>query len=269
MLITNYLDSQKRVLITIEHKSHWDKKAYHQVIQYALTGLALACQNSEADITIYPMVFYHGAKPLNHVDSLLAQLSPDDPVMNIVLEKGVQVIDVQAKSSFEIDSAGPGALLGQIFKLARSTPTLDEIESLVPAFQALGEEYRNFNQVMLEYLLRCGACDEQDVACLKLVCNELITQQSGGFPMMSMADMLESIGEKRGLEQGLEQGRKQGMSKGKQLMRSAAEKIYRAKQEQAIRRMLASGASIDVVMEVFQVDREFVEHLQSVEETAN
>lgn len=221
------------------------------------------CQNDKQAVIIYPLIFYHGSGDLQQSQGLFAQLALEDPMMSLVLEKGVQVVDMRKQDKL-VGSIEPGAVLGQILKMAREAPSLEKIEAFMPVLLKLHSSHRNLSELMLEYLLRCGAYDEHDLSHIIQVRQKLLVGETGEADMMTIADALESIGEQRGFEKGIEKGVMKGVAKGKRLMRNAAERLVQRKQIQVIQRMLKQGASVEMVAQAFELSEADVKMIKKM-----
>ncbi|MDE0518009.1 MAG: Rpn family recombination-promoting nuclease/putative transposase, partial [Bdellovibrionales bacterium] len=68
--LKNYLKSRIKIFILLEHKSHYDKNAFGQLLDYQVLGRKQSIQETGYPQPIMAVLFYHGEQPLKWKKSL-------------------------------------------------------------------------------------------------------------------------------------------------------------------------------------------------------
>ena len=224
----DYPKNRVRILILLEHKSHYDKNLFSQLLNYQVLGRKHSIQQTGYPQPIISVLFYHGEQPLKWKKSL--QEEDFGPFFSKIpvesrkdmLNYGLRIINTkdpkirQAVKGGKFKGYSVIKLLSEIWSLKKKKPTVFQInESFAECEEVLkglkGKERRTVELRILEYLRDNTKLDARTWEKAEKLLIEAGVLKRGGL----MQDVREIIKEK-GRWEGERKGRKEGRQEGRQ-----------------------------------------------------
>ncbi len=259
----HYPKSRIKIFILLEHKSHYDKNLFGQLLDYQVLGRKQSIQETGYPQPIMAVLFYHGEEPLKWKKSL--QEEDFGPLFSKIpaesrkdmLNYGLRVINTKdpkirkAYKSKKFKGYGIINLLSEIWSL-KKTPTVSKINDVYSEFEEIlkglkGKDRRIVELRILEYLRDNTELDAKtwEKAEKLLIETRVLTQ--GGF----MQDVLE-IAKEKGRWEGQREGLKKGRQEGRQEER-----------QQVVLNMLKRKLDISVISEVTGLSEKEIKKLKN------
>ena len=219
-----YPKSRVKIFILLEHKSHYDKDMFSQLLDYQVLGRKHSIQQMGYPQPIISVLFYHGEQPLKWKKSL--QEEDFGPFFSKIpaesrkdmLNYGLRIIDTkdpkirQALKGGKFKGYSVIKLLSEIWSLKKKKPTVLQINDTFAECEEVwkglkGEARRTVELRILEYLKDNTELDSKTWEKAEEQLIETGVLKQGGL----MQDVREIIKEK-----GRWEGRKEGRQEGRQ-----------------------------------------------------
>ena len=216
-----YPKSRVKIFILLEHKSHYDKDMFSQLLDYQVLGRKLSIQQTGYPQPIIAVLFYHGEQPLKWKKSL--QEEDFGPFFSKIpaesrkdmLNYGLRIIDTkdpkirQALKGGKFKGYSVIKLLSEIWSLKKKKPTVSQINNTFAECEEVwkglkGEARRTVELRILEYLKDNTKLDSKTWEEAEEQLIETGVLKQGGL----MQDVREIIKEK-GRWEGERKGRKE------------------------------------------------------------
>ncbi|MDE0119118.1 MAG: Rpn family recombination-promoting nuclease/putative transposase [Bdellovibrionales bacterium] len=251
----NYPKSRVKIFILLEHKSHYDKNAFSQLLDYQVLGRKQSIQQVGYPQPIITVLFFHGKEPLKWKKSL--QEEDFGPLFSrIPAESRKNMINYEPKIINTQDPKIRKAYKGRKFKGYSIINLLSEIWSLKkkPTVSKISEAYAEFEEILkdlkgkerrivelrvLEYLKDNTSLDAKTWEKVEKLLVEAGVLKQGGL----MQDVLEIVKEK---------GRWEGRQEGRQEER-----------QQVVLNMLKKKLDISVIAEVTGLSEKEIKKLKN------
>ena len=219
-----YPKSRLKIFILLEHKSHYDKDMFSQLLDYQVLGRKHSIQQMGYPQPIIAMLFYHGEQPLKWKKSLQEEdfgpffsKIPADSRKNMLNYKP-KIINTkdpkirQALKCGKFKGYSVIKLLSEIWSLKKKKPTVLQINDTFAECEEVwkglkGEARRTVELRILEYLKDNTKLDSKTWEEAEEQLIETGVLKQGGL----MQDVREIIKEK-----GRWEGRKEGRQEGRQ-----------------------------------------------------
>jgi predicted transposase/invertase (TIGR01784 family) len=244
------------IYTVIEHQSTPDKLIPFRLMRYTLGIMQHHLRQGYDQLPlVIPMLFYHGMTSPYPFSMDWLQLFSEPDLARTLYNQPFPLVDVTAIPDNEIMQQKRMALLEIVLKHARVVRDLMELADPIRSLLKLGLCTHEQLETLLTYMADVG--DTADPAGLL----RILAQSSPEYEeiVMTMAQKLEKIGEKRGLDlgekRGLEIGEQRGMEKGRQ------EGIVEGKRAVA-RTLLMNGVAADLVMTATGLTAQELEQLK-------
>ena len=220
-----------RIFILLEHKSHYEKALYSQLLGYQVLMREHSIQYLGFAMPIASFLFHHGKKPFKWKKTLQEEDFGEHlskiPVefQKLMLNYGIKILDAHSpgvqRAYKRLKSRGAIKLLSEIWDIKR--PSAERVKDIFVEFKSFlkkAKEPQKKDTVLkiLEYL--------QDNTGLDLKTwkkAERLIMEEGILTKGGVMDIREHIkekgrweGRKEGMKQGLQQGRQEGKQEGKQ-----------------------------------------------------
>ena len=214
-----------KILILLEHKSHYDKNMYSQFLDYQVLGRKQSIQQKGYPEPIVPLLFYHGEQPLKWKKSL--QEEDFGPFFSkIPVESRKNMLNYKPKIINTQDPKIQKALKGKTFKGYSVVKLLSEIWSLKkkPTPLKIRDAYAEFEEVLkdlkgkerktvelriLEYLKDNTSLDTKTWKKAEKLLIEAGVLKQGGL-MQDVREIIREKGRWEGERIGLRKGRQEG-----------------------------------------------------------
>ena len=247
-----------KILILLEHKSHYDKNTYGQLLDYQVLGRKQSIQQKGYPEPIVSLLFYHGEQPLKWKKSLQEE-DFGSFFSKIPLETRKDMLNYGLRIINTKDPKIQKALKGGKFKGYSVVKLLSEIWSLKkkPTVSKISEAYADFEEILkglkgkerktvelriLEYLKDNTNLDKKTWQKVEKGLIEAGVLKQGGL-MQDVREIIREKGRWEGERIGLRKGRKEGLQKGRQ------EGLQKGRQE-VVLNMLKKKADISFISEV-------------------
>ncbi len=221
--LKNDLKSRIKIFILLEHKSHYDKNLFSQLLDYQVLGRKHSIQQKGYPQPIIAVLFYHGEEPLKWKKSLqeedFGEYFSKIPVESRknMLNYEPKIINTQdpkirkAYKSKKFKGYSIINLLSEIWNLKKK-PTVLKINDAYSEFEEIlkdlkEKERRTVELRILEYLRDNTELDTKTWEKVEKLLIEAGVLTQGG----TMQDVLEIVEEK-----GRWKGQREGLKKGRQ-----------------------------------------------------
>ncbi|MCZ0932438.1 MAG: Rpn family recombination-promoting nuclease/putative transposase [Oligoflexia bacterium] len=220
-----YPKSRVKIFILLEHKSHYEKNAFGQLLDYQVLGRKQSIQETGYPQPIIAVLFYHGEKPLKWKKSL--QEEDFGPFFSkIPVESRKNMLNYEPKiintQDPKIQQAFKGRkfkgysvinLLSEIWSLKKK-PTVLKINSAYAEFEEIlkglkGKERRTVELRILEYLKDNTRLDSKTWEKAEKLLIEAGILKQGGL-MQDVREIIKEKGRWEGERKGLKKGRQEG-----------------------------------------------------------
>ena len=251
----NYPKNRVKIFILLEHKSHYDKNLFGQVLDYQVLGRKHSIQQKGYPQPIIAVLFYHGEQPLKWKKSLqeedfgsFFQKIPMESRKDM-LNYGLRIINTQdpkirkALKGGKFKGYSVIKLLSEIWSLKKKITPL-KVRDVYAEFEEIlkdlkGKERKTVELRILEYLRDNTGLDSRVWGkAEKLLISEGILKQGG-----LMQDVWEIIKEK---------GRWEGRQEGRQ-----------ARDRELVLNMLKEKADISFIAKVTGLSKKAIKKLKN------
>ena len=223
--LKDYPKSRVKIFILLEHKSHYDKNAFGQLLDYQVLGRKHSIQQVGYPQPIISVLFYHGEKPLKWKKSL--QEEDFGPFFSkIPIESRKNMLNYEPKiintQDPKIRQAVRGGkfkgysvikLLSEIWSLKKKKPTVLKITDAYAEFEEVlkglkGEARRTVELRILEYLRDNTELDSKTWEKAEKLLIEAGILKQGGL-MQDVREIIKEKGRWEGERKGRREGRKE------------------------------------------------------------
>ena len=257
--LKDYPKNRVKIFILLEHKSHHDKHAFGQLLDYQVLGRKHSIQQVGYPQPIIPVLFWHGEKPLKWKKSLQEEdFGPFFSKIPIESRKNMlnyepKIINTQdpkirqAFKSGKFKGYSVIKLLSEIWSLKKK-PTVLKINSAFAEFEEIlkdlkGQKRRTVELRILEYLRDNTELDSKTWEKAEKLLIEAGILKQGGL----MQDVREIIKEK-----GRWEGERKGLKKGRQ-----------ERDKEVVLNMLKEKADISFISKVTGLSEKEIQKLKN------
>ena len=254
--LKDYPKNKVKIFVLLEHKSHYDKNMFSQLLDYQVLGRKHSIQQVGYPQPIITVLFYHGEQPLKWKKSL--QEEDFKPFFSKIpvesrrdmLNYGLRIINTKDPKIREAIKGGKFKgysvikLLSEVWSLKKKKPTVLQINDVFAEFEEIlqdlkGKERKTVELRILEYLRDNTGLDLKTWEKAEKLLIEVGILKQGGL----MQDVREIIREK---------GRWEGERKGRQEER-----------QQVILNMLKEKVDIGVISKVTGLSEKEIKKLKN------
>ncbi len=271
----NYPKIRVKIFILLEHKSHYDKNLFNQLLDYQVLVRKHSIQQKGYPQPVISVLFYHGEQPLKWKKSLQEEnfesFFSKIPVESRkdMLNYGLRIINTQdpkirqAFKGRKFKGHSVVKLLSEIWSLKKK-PTPLKIKTAYAEFEEIlkslkGQARKTVELRILEYLRDNTELDSKTWEKAEKLLIEAGILKQGGL----MQDVREIIkekgrweGERKGLKKGLKKGRQEGRQEGLQ------EGLQEGRQ-QVVLNMLKEKADIAFISKVTGLSEKTIRKLKN------
>lgn len=241
--------TKARIALLVEHQSTADRLMPFRVFHYLFNLLYRLSKEDSDDQpkdklpAVYALVFYHGKQtPYPYSMNLLSCF--DDPlgIMNKMFENDVALIDVNQVTDDELERQQLIGTVTSALKYSRVKDIAPHLLRLMKKINSMDLNHplavNSIKTLLANYMLGVG----------KIANVEQFVKDVWQLPepirgeLMTAAEQLEAIGEKKGLKKGLEKGREEGREE------VAINLLKEGTEPQFVARI--SGLELDVVLKL-------------------
>ena len=256
----DYPKNRVKIFILLEHKSHYDKNSFSQLLDYQVLGRKHSIQQVGYPQPIITVLFYHGEQPPKWKKSL--QEEDFGPFFSkIPVESRKNMLNYEPKiintKDPKIQQALKGGrfkgysivkLLSEIWSLKKKKPTVSQINDTFAECEEVwkglkGEARRTVELRILEYLRDNTELDSKTWEKAEKLLIEAGILKKGGL----MQDVREIIKEK-----GRWEGQREGLRKGREEER-----------QQVVLNMLKEKANISFIAKVTGLSEKEIKKLKN------
>ena len=262
--LKDYPKNRVKIFILLEHKSHYDKHMFGQLLDYQVLGRKHSIQQVGYPQPIITVLFYHGEQPIKWKKSL--QEEDFRPFFSRIpvesrkdmLDYGLRIINTkepkirQALKGGKFKGYSIVKLLSEIWSLKKKRPTVSQINNVFSECEEIlkglkGEARRTVELRILEYLTDNTKLDSKTWEKAEKLLIAAGILKKGGL----MQDVREIIKEK-----GRWEGQREGLRKGRQEGRQERNK-------EVILNMLKKKLDISVISEVTGLSEKEIKKLKN------
>ncbi len=275
----NYPKIRVKIFILLEHKSHYDKNLFNQLLDYQVLVRKHSIQQKGYPQPVISVLFYHGEQPLQWKNSLQEE-DFESFFSKIPVESRKNMLNYEPKIINTQDPKIRQAFKGRKFKGHSVVKLLSEIWSLKkkPTPLKIKTAYAEFEEILkslkgqarktvelriLEYLRDNTELDSKTWAKAEKLLIESGILKQGGL----MQDVREIIKEKgrwegrqEGRQEGLQEGRQEGLQEGRQ---EGLQEGRQEERQQVVLNMLKKKLDISVISEVTSLSEKEIKKLKN------